>query len=86
MRDILQEILELPELTIERAEVQEMEIHLYVKLWTESAICPQCHPKECRELHHSMSSSGFDVGKPDNDRITRSKFLLLKGSTTKLSS
>ncbi len=50
--DILQEILGFPQVTIERAEVQETEIHLYVKLRTESAICPQCH-QECRDLHQN---------------------------------
>lgn len=50
--DILHEILGLPQLAIERAEVQEAEIHLYVKLQTESAICPQCH-QECRDLHQN---------------------------------
>jgi len=50
--DILQEILGLPQLTIERAEVQETEIHLYVKRQTESAICPQCR-QECRDLHQN---------------------------------
>jgi transposase len=50
--DILQEILGLPQLTIARVEVQETEIHLYVKLRTESARCPQCH-QECRDLHQN---------------------------------
>ena len=50
--DILDEILGLPRLTIERTEVQATEIHLYVKLRTESAICPHCH-QECRELHQN---------------------------------
>jgi transposase len=50
--DILDEILGLPRLTIERTEVQATEIHLYGKLRTESAICPPCH-QECRELHQN---------------------------------
>ncbi len=50
--DILDEILGLPQLTIERTEVQATEIHLYVKLRTESAMCPHCH-QECRELHQN---------------------------------
>jgi transposase len=50
--DILHDILGLPQLIIERAEVQEAEIHLDVSLRTEGAICPQCH-QECRDLHQN---------------------------------
>jgi transposase len=50
--DILDEILGLPQVTIERTEIQATEIHLYVKLRTESAMCPHCR-QECRELHQN---------------------------------
>jgi len=76
MRDILQEILGLPELTIERAAVQETEIHLYVKLRTESAICPQCH-QECRELHQNAVRVIRDLplsGKPCYLHVSTRRF------------
>jgi transposase len=41
--DIVHDLVGFPHLVIERAEVQETEIPLYVKLRTESAIGPQCH-------------------------------------------
>lgn len=50
--DVLHDILGIPQLTIERAEIQETEIHLYVKMCSESAICPLCH-KTSRELHQN---------------------------------
>lgn len=52
--DILRDILGIPQVTIERAEIQETEIHLYVKTCSESAICPLCHSVS-RELHQNNS-------------------------------
>jgi len=51
--DILLEILGIPQLTIERAALQEHEIHRYVTVWTESAFCPRCQ-QESRELHQNV--------------------------------
>lgn len=52
--DILRDILGIPQLTIERVEMQETEIHLYVKLCSESAICPLCH-KTSQEIHQNKA-------------------------------
>jgi transposase len=54
MMDVLQDILGIPQIIIERAEIQEQEIHLYVKTCSESAICPLCH-RASRELHQNNS-------------------------------
>jgi transposase len=50
MMDVLRDILEIPQVTIEEVEIQEQEIHVYVKTCAESALCPLCHSAS-RELH-----------------------------------
>ena len=50
MMDVLREILGLPQVIIEDVEIQEQEIHVYVKTYSESARCPLCH-RASRELH-----------------------------------
>ena len=74
--DVLQEILGIPHLTIERAEIQEQEIHLDVKLDTESALCPRCH-QESRELHQHFVRVLRDLalsGKPCYLHVSTRRF------------
>ncbi len=64
--DILNEILGLPHLSIDEADLQNAEIHLHVDHCDESAICPRCH-MESIELHQQYDRIIRDLpmsGKP----------------------
>lgn len=52
--DVLHDILGIPQVMIERVAFQETEIHLYIKTYSESAICPLCH-RASREIHQNNS-------------------------------
>ena len=52
--DYLHMILGIPQLTIERVDIQETEIHLYVKTVSESEVCPNCH-STCHQVHQYNS-------------------------------
>jgi transposase len=52
--DLLRDILGIPQVSIERVDIQEAEIHLYVKTWADVAICPLCH-RASQELHQNNS-------------------------------
>ncbi|GAK56559.1 transposase [Candidatus Vecturithrix granuli] len=77
MMDVLHDILGIPQVTIERVELQETEIHLSVKPWAESAICPLCH-RASRELHqHNSVRVIRDLplsGKPGYLHLSRRRF------------
>lgn len=52
-KDILQQILGLPQLCIDRIEVQETRIDLHVRCDTECGICPRCH-RASWEVHEHL--------------------------------
>ena len=86
--DILRDILGIPQLTIERVEMQETEIHLYVKLCSESAICPLCH-KPSQEIHRLQTQAQEEKKCLDkywkllkmalvDKKLSKAEFLVLK--------
>ena len=45
-------VLGIPQVTIERVEIKETEIHLHVKTVSKTEVCPNCH-RPCQQIHQN---------------------------------